>query len=580
MFFLPDLQFLCGVAGENSLPPPTSHLLPSFLYLLPSFSCLLPSLSYLTLCSPFLLCPPRHCLPLRPFSISLLLLGGIDQDAIIGSLKPVASLDRFLLPSSLFPPSSPFSSPSPLPCLSAVLLAFCSDFSPPQPQLLDPDRGDVGRRRRAAAVCARRQRGRACSSYPRLRYHLHVPPRLNEEWGPQVFSMEEVSGEGEEREENGEEGEEGKNEEGDGEEEEEEEVTLLFAQELLNKEAPIVVSVATLCPPALLSSSSLPTPSFVFSVLLFSPLVFSPLVFSPLLFSSLISSVEIAHSIWRQGVEEVKGCLPRSCPDDRIVLGDWMFQVNSSSDPSSFWTPHFLLYLSLQDLHPFHPYFPLISSPLLSSPLPSPPLPSHPLLSSPFLTSPLPSDAGCQACAVVFRWQPEGRPKISLAPRNPNYVLGKFGDPSSFVGHVKRQVCNLCSFYSLLPPLPPPTSSSSSLSLSLSLLPPTSSTSSLLSLLYHPSSSLVLLPPLPPPSFLLSLPLYGFSGRSSRSSADHPQNSAARRASPHLPRACFHRETSANLPAGVLLRPPPPPPPEPPPVPPFPAQPPSFVLTP
>uniref|UniRef100_A0A7S0DZU3 Peptidase A1 domain-containing protein n=1 Tax=Hanusia phi TaxID=3032 RepID=A0A7S0DZU3_9CRYP len=98
-------------------------------------------------------------------------------------------------------------------------------------------------------------------------------------------------------------------------------------QELLNKEAPIVVSV-------------------VGGV-----------------------QVEIAHSIWRQGVEEVKGCLPRSCPDDRIVLGDWMFQ----------------------------------------------------------------------ACAVVFRWQPEGRPKISLAPRNPNYVLGKFGDPSSFVGHVKRQ---------------------------------------------------------------------------------------------------------------------------------------------
>uniref|UniRef100_A0A7S4JPR2 Peptidase A1 domain-containing protein n=1 Tax=Guillardia theta TaxID=55529 RepID=A0A7S4JPR2_GUITH len=79
--------------------------------------------------------------------------------------------------------------------------------------------------------------------------------------------------------------------------------------------------------------------------------------------------VEISHSIWRRGVEDVKGCLSRSCPDDRIVLGDWMFQ----------------------------------------------------------------------ACAVVFRWQPEGKPEIFLAPRNPNYALGKFGDPSSFVGHVKRQ---------------------------------------------------------------------------------------------------------------------------------------------
>jgi len=36
--------------------------------------------------------------------------------------------------------------------------------------------------------------------------------------------------------------------------------------------------------------------------------------------------MSVPANIWRNGVRHVDGCLSRNCPNDRIVLGDWIFQ--------------------------------------------------------------------------------------------------------------------------------------------------------------------------------------------------------------------------------------------------------------
>jgi len=37
-------------------------------------------------------------------------------------------------------------------------------------------------------------------------------------------------------------------------------------------------------------------------------------------------TMSVPANIWRNGVRHVDGCLSRNCPNDRIVLGDWIFQ--------------------------------------------------------------------------------------------------------------------------------------------------------------------------------------------------------------------------------------------------------------
>lgn len=38
-------------------------------------------------------------------------------------------------------------------------------------------------------------------------------------------------------------------------------------------------------------------------------------------------TVSIPADVWKNGVRHVDGCLSRNCPEDRIVLGDWIFQA-------------------------------------------------------------------------------------------------------------------------------------------------------------------------------------------------------------------------------------------------------------
>jgi hypothetical protein len=38
-------------------------------------------------------------------------------------------------------------------------------------------------------------------------------------------------------------------------------------------------------------------------------------------------TISIPADIWKSGVRHVDGCLSRNCPEDRIVLGDWVFQA-------------------------------------------------------------------------------------------------------------------------------------------------------------------------------------------------------------------------------------------------------------
>ena len=37
-------------------------------------------------------------------------------------------------------------------------------------------------------------------------------------------------------------------------------------------------------------------------------------------------TMSVPANIWKNGVRHVDGCLSRNCPDERIVLGDWIFQ--------------------------------------------------------------------------------------------------------------------------------------------------------------------------------------------------------------------------------------------------------------
>lgn len=37
-------------------------------------------------------------------------------------------------------------------------------------------------------------------------------------------------------------------------------------------------------------------------------------------------TIEIPYAVWKSGVNEVHGCVSKGCPEDRVVLGDWLFQ--------------------------------------------------------------------------------------------------------------------------------------------------------------------------------------------------------------------------------------------------------------